>query len=153
MENLVRRFRRVFNPGLKKEPTPSEPAECLTERMVRLGNTLPRWMEERGWRLPRRTISEAAADLQTDTVTLHHYFRQHMHQDFRTWRNQLRLEDACRMLLEDPDIPASEIGKRAGFSNRSNFTRQFVDYTGLTPQQWRKAFRNITVRTSSPSRP
>lgn len=153
MENLVRRFRRVFNPGKKKEPTPSEPAECLSERMVRLGNTLPRWMEERGWRLPRRTISEAAADLQTDTVTLHHYFRQHMHQDFRTWRNQLRLEDACRMLLEDPDIPASEIGKRAGFSNRSNFTRQFVDYTGLTPQQWRKAFRNITVRTSSPSRP
>ena len=153
MENLVRRFRRVFNPGKKKEPTPSEPAECLSERMVRLGNTLPRWMEERGWRLSRRTISEAAADLQTDTVTLYHYFRQYMHQDFRTWRNQLRLEDACRMLLEDPDIPASDIGKRAGFSNRSNFSRQFAAYTGLTPQQWRKAFRNVTLRTSSPSRP
>jgi AraC-like DNA-binding protein len=43
-----------------------------------------------------------------------------------------------RLLREEPDTPAVDIAARVGFSDRSNFSRQFLAYTGLTPAQWRK---------------
>ena len=105
--------------------------------MDRLERTLSVWLENQGWRVPVRTVGEAAERLDTDTGTLHAYFRDRVGLDFRTWRTRLRLEDAKRMLLEHPSMEAAEVARRTGFSNRSNFARQFLDYTGLTPKQWR----------------
>ena len=135
MENLVRRLGRIFK---EKGKQVQEPEECLRSRMARLDTELDRWMEQGGWRWPCRTLSEAAALLRTDTVTLHHYFTQRMHVDFRTWRTQLRLRDAAFLLLEEPEVSASVIAERVGFTNRSNFSRQFLAYTGFTPGQWRE---------------
>ena len=61
--------------------------------------------------------------------------------DFRTWRTRLRLEDAKRMLLEHPEMEPADIARRVGFSNRSNFARQFLAYTGRTPVAWREEAR------------
>ena len=105
--------------------------------MDRLEAALEKWLENKGWREPVRTLGEAADRLGTDTRTLYYYFETRIGQDFRTWRTQLRLEDAKRMLVENPGLPPAEIGRRAGFSNRSNFARQFQASTGLTPAQWR----------------
>jgi len=147
MENLVRRLGRFF----KKERetaavNPSEPVVCFKEGMAALEATLPRWLERSGWRKPCRTLSEAAEDLGTDTVTLHHYFRKRMGMDFRTWRTRLRLEEAARLLLEEPDTKVTDIAERVGFSNRSNFSRQFHAHTGLTPAAWREKARASSRR-------
>ena len=99
------------------------------------------WQKEKGWRVPVRTVGEAAELLGTDTGTLYAYFRDRMGMDFRTWRNRLRLEDAKRLLLEHPEMEAAEVGRRTGFSNRSNFARQFLAYTGRTPARWREEAR------------
>ena len=109
----------------------------VRRRMDRLEAALDKWLENKGWREPVRTLGEAADQLGTDTRTLYYYFDTRIGQDFRTWRTQLRLEDAKRMLVENPGLPPAEIGRRAGFSNRSNFARQFQASTGLTPAQWR----------------
>lgn len=137
MENLVRRLGRILNKKKVKQFAPSEPEECLSVRMDRLENALSAWVAQGGWRLPRRTLSEAAADLGTDTVTLHHYFQGRTGLDFRTWRTRLRLEEAARLLVEEPETKVLDIAERVGFSNRSNFSRQFLAYTGMTPAQWR----------------
>ena len=139
MENLVRRLGRIFslnkNSGLK-------PAEQRSfRRTTRLEAALDAWQKEKGWRVPVRTVGEAAELLGTDTGTLYAYFRDRMGMDFRTWRNRLRLEDAKRMLLEHPEMEAAEVGRRTGFSNRSNFARQFLAYTGRTPARWREEAR------------
>lgn len=141
MENLVRRLGRILNKKKVKQFTPSEPEECLSVRMDRLENALSAWVAQGGWRLPRRTLSEAAADLGTDTVTLHHYFQERTGLDFRTWRTRLRLEEAARLLVEEPETKVLDIAERVGFSNRSNFSRQFLAYTGMTPAQWRRKAR------------
>jgi AraC-like DNA-binding protein len=105
--------------------------------MERLESSLSRWLKDKGWRTPVRTVGEAAERLGTDSKTLYYYFERRVGMDFRTWRTRLRLEDAMRLLREEPDTPALDIAERVGFSNRSNFSRQFLAYTGLTPGQWR----------------
>ena len=110
----------------------------MTAGMRRLEEALDRYVERKGWREPVRTVGEAAERLGTDTRTLHRYFRQRVGLDFRTWRTRLRLEDAKRQLAENPALPPATAARLSGFSNRSNFSRQFLAYTGLTPAQWQK---------------
>ena len=107
--------------------------------MERLEKALDAWQARKGWREPVRTVGEAAERLGTDTGTLYAYFRERMGMDFRTWRTRLRLEDAKRMLAANPFLPPAEAALRCGFSNRSNFSRQFLAYVGETPAEWQKA--------------
>jgi len=136
MESLVRRIRRIFSPERKRQEW--IPTERYRRKMEQLERSLARWTDRKGWRTPDRNLGDAAQQLDTDTVTLYHYFEERVGMDFRTWRTRLRLEDAKRLLLEEPDRTAADIGRKAGFSNRSNFSRQFLAYTGLTPVQWRR---------------
>ena len=147
MENLVRRLGRIFShQSVQVERT--LPEQTL-RRMERLESSLSRWLKDKGWRTPVRTVGEAAERLGTDSKTLYYYFERRVGMDFRTWRTRLRLEDAMRLLREEPDTPALDIAERVGFSNRSNFSRQFLAYTGLTPGQWRateKKSRDVSRR-------
>ena len=67
--------------------------------MERLESSLSRWLKDKGWRTPVRTVGEAAERLGTDSKTLYYYFERRVGMDFRTWRTRLRLEDAMRLLL------------------------------------------------------
>ena len=135
MENLVRRLGRLFSH--QSVQVERRLPEQTLRRMERLESSLSRWLKDKGWRTPVRTVGEAAERLGTDSKTLYYYFERRVGMDFRTWRTRLRLEDAMRLLREEPDTPALDIAERVGFSNRSNFSRQFLAYTGLTPGQWR----------------
>ena len=136
MENLVRRLGRMFSQQSRQKER-RLPEQAL-RRMDRLEKSLARWVDDKGWRMPVRTVGEAAERLGTNSETLYYYFERRVGMDFRTWRTRLRLEDAMRLLREEPDTPACDIAERVGFSNRSNFSRQFLAYTGFTPLQWRK---------------
>ena len=136
MENLVRRLGRMFSQQSRQKER-RLPEQAL-RRMDRLEKSLARWVDDKGWRTSVRTVGEAAERLGTNSETLYYYFERRVGMDFRTWRTRLRLEDAMRLLREEPDTPACDIAERVGFSNRSNFSRQFLAYTGFTPLQWRK---------------
>ena len=138
MESLVRRIMRHFS---KKETALQQSPGRPIRNTEELEKTLERWVSEKGYRKPHRTVNETARELGTDGATLHHFFLEKKRVDFRTWRTRLRLEDACRLLLEEPGTCASDIGLRVGFSNRSNVARQFRSYTGCTPALWRKEAR------------
>ena len=77
--------------------------------MERLEKTLEAWQACQGWREPVRTVGEAAERLGTDTGTLYAYFRDRIGLDFRTWRTRLRLEDAKRMLADNPLLPPADV--------------------------------------------
>ena len=136
METLVRRLGRIFSLTNKDKPA-SLPLRFV-QRMDRLEQTLSAWVETKGWRVPVRTVGEAAQRLGTDTGTLYAYFQERVGMDFRTWRTRLRLEDAKQMLAENPLLSPAEAARLCGFSNRSNFSRQFLAYTGKTPLQWQR---------------
>ena len=141
METLVRRLGRILSSKKLKGMTVVRKAlrPSSSDGMQRLQKALAAYVENQGWREPMRTVGEAAERLGTDTHTLHRYFQERVGVDFRTWRTRLRLEDAKRLLSETPALQPAVAARLCGFSNRSNFSRQFLAYTGLTPAQWRSS--------------
>ena len=65
------------------------------------------------------------------------YFRDHVGDDFRTWKSSMRIAFVKKELLENQDKSIAEIAAIAGFRDRSNFHRQFRQKSGCTPKQWR----------------
>ena len=63
--------------------------------------------------------------------------------DFKTWRTELRNNDEKKMLLENKELSINIVGEMCGFSDRSNFHRQFVKIVGCSPKQWRECDGNM----------
>ena len=103
-----------------------------------VGILVQKWVKAKGYRLPHRTLQEAAQNIGTDSVKLHRYCVNSLGMDFRAWRTSLRVEDAKKLLVEEPSIPASQIARIVGITDRSNFFRQFTLITGMSPDDWRK---------------
>ena len=105
---------------------------------VRLDRTLDKWVKEKRYRQYDKSREETAEELGTTKEMLHIYFSIRMGVDFRTWRTQLRIEDAKKLLLEKKNVSVNVIGEMAGFSDRANFYRQFVKFVGCSPREWRE---------------
>lgn len=52
--------------------------------------------------------------------------------------HRLRIDEACRLLLEEPGMPVPEVGKRCGFSQAAWFRRAFHRQMGVAPIAYRR---------------
>lgn len=104
---------------------------------VRLDRALDKWVKDKRFREYDKSREEIAEELGTSKDLLHIYFTTRMGVDFRTWRTQLRIEDAKVLLLEKKNVSINVVGEMAGFSDRANFYRQFVKFVGCSPKEWR----------------
>lgn len=58
-----------------------------------------------------------------------------------------RISNAQRKIMET-DLSITEITNLTGFSNITNFNRVFKKYSGISPSQYRKAYRLIAKKTN-----
>ncbi len=86
------------------------------------------------------SMSEAAALVGMAEPTFSKYFKRSTGQNFTDLVRKLRLAHA-RRLLERTDRPVSDICYEVGFTNLSNFNRQFLKEVGETPRQFRQRLR------------
>ena len=103
---------------------------------------LDKWVKQKKFSEYDKSREEVAKELGTTKEFLHMYFTVHKGMDFKTWRTELRVEESKRLLLETKELSTNVIGEVAGFSDRSNFHRQFVRLVGCTPKQWRDSDGN-----------
>lgn len=105
----------------------------------RIGKALELWVKEKRYRRCDQSHDEIARELNTSNKLLYSYFSEVMKQDFRTWRTGLRVADAKILLLERKDLSIQLVSEMVGFSDRSNFHRQFTKIVGCSPKQWRES--------------
>lgn len=108
-----------------------------TNDSVRLEKALERWVEAKKYCELDQTREEIAKELRTTKEFLQLYFTTKVGMDFRTWRTQLRVEEAKRLLLVNKEASIQIIAEASGFSDKSNFHRQFVKMVGCSPKEWR----------------
>ena len=84
-----------------------------------------------------KTRDQVVEELHTTKELLNLYFIHKVGVDFRTWRTNLRIEEAKTLLLENKDASINIIAEASGFSDKSNFHRQFVKIVGCSPKEWR----------------
>ena len=124
----------------RKSTSYNEPEPVAIEKeFIRLERALKRWVEEKRYCEYDKSRNDIARELNTTKEVLHMYFASRMGMDFKTWRTNLRIEESKRLLIENPELSTHIISEMSGFSDRSNFHRQFVKVVGCSPKQWRES--------------
>ena len=66
------------------------------------------------------------------------YFKKRTNKTYFQFLNELRIENACKLLLSDNDFSIAEVADRSGFNNISNFNRQFKSVKNMVPSTYKK---------------
>jgi AraC family transcriptional regulator len=118
---------------------------AATRRARPASEQTPRWLEQARELLHATftgpvTLAAVGAAVGVHPVYLAAQFRQHYHCTVGEYVRRLRIEAACREVSAS-DAPLSEIASANGFYDQSHFTNVFKRHTGMTPAQYRAAFR------------
>jgi AraC-like DNA-binding protein len=81
------------------------------------------------------SLDDVAAEANLTPGAFCRFFRLHTRKTYSQLLNEVRIEHACRLLQESPQ-PVSQIALTCGFTNLSNFNRQFKGITGMTPSHY-----------------
>lgn len=85
------------------------------------------------------TLEEAASVAAMNPTAFCRYFRQKTGKTFAQFVNELRISYACKFLSHG-NLTVAHIGDEAGFRNLSNFNRQFKNFIGKSPTEYRELF-------------
>jgi AraC-like DNA-binding protein len=86
------------------------------------------------------TAADAAGNLGLSISRFLHLFKEKTGKTFTAYLNQIRMENAIRMLL-DTDYKIIYIAYEVSFDKESYFCSQFKKHTGMTPSQYRQKYQ------------
>ena len=84
------------------------------------------------------TLAGTASEVYLQPNYLTTLFRKEMGIGFIQYLNQVRVEQACRLLLTEPNLTMAAIAPKCGFPSDRNFFSTFKRYTGSTPGEFRE---------------
>jgi len=120
------------------------PAPIMAEELPRSNKRFD-WEElksriiaDRYYIVPGINIEQMAQRLKVGRTTLSNFINNEEKMKFNAWIGLLRVEDAKRLLVEYPQCSVAEIAEQVGYSELSNFSRQFKLITSLSPSAWRQ---------------
>jgi AraC-like DNA-binding protein len=87
-------------------------------------------------------LSKMALDLQLSERVLSNYFNTELTVSFSEWKNNQRIDYACKMIAEGKadKLTVEGISQNVGFSSRSKFIDAFKDRKGVVPSTYIKEF-------------
>lgn len=122
----------------EEKTTSQEEASFPAEQYEKLKSALEIWVEEKKFTEKDISIDEIANQLGTNRNFLRHYFSTNIGSDFRSWRLELRIREAQQIILAQPHLSTSQVSEMVGFGDRSNFHRQFIKTTGVSPANYKR---------------
>lgn len=129
---LVRRYPALLGLRLHARRSGTEHAEDFGTRLETCMRAERPYLDED---LTRRRLAEL---LETSERELSAYLNDRLGLNFATFVNRYRVEEAQRLLDEEPDRSILSITYAAGFNSRSSFYEAFQRETGRTPSAWRR---------------
>lgn len=87
-------------------------------------------------------LSKMALDLQLSERVLSNYFNTELAISFSEWKNNQRIDYACKMIAEGKadKLTVEGISQNVGFSSRSKFIDAFKERKGVVPSTYIKEF-------------
>lgn len=89
----------------------------------------------------RFKIDDVATACNLSPSRLAHLFKQHMGISPKSWSNNLRLQNARKLLLTS-DNSVNHIAREVGYDDPTHFTRYFTKSMGCSPRAFRRSFHN-----------
>ncbi|MDD4869103.1 MAG: AraC family transcriptional regulator [Kiritimatiellae bacterium] len=120
-----REYHSIASPGYSSELNPFS-----QERMNKVIQYINEHMDQ------SICLEDAARLVHLSTGAFSRFFHQHTARTFPAFVNELRIGRACRLLAES-EMNITEIALTSGFTNLSNFNRQFFRLKKTTPRGFR----------------
>lgn len=99
---------------------------------------IAKWVESKAYMREQFTIEELAAKLYTNKTYLSSFIREEYSMNFSGWIAHLRIEEAKRMMRENPDQKLIDVAFNVGFSSLAYFSSVFSKIEGVSPSVWLK---------------
>jgi len=71
------------------------------------------------------------------------YFKKQTNKTLITFLNEIRIGNACKLLIENKNMSISEICYQSGFNNLTNFNIQFKKIKKINPQDYRETYNAL----------
>lgn len=84
------------------------------------------------------TIEEMASRLKVGRTKLSTCINKEENMHFNLWINSLRIQDAKSLFKKQQELSILQVSEMVGYSEQSNFSKQFKKITGKSPSVWRK---------------
>ena len=84
------------------------------------------------------SLAELAQKVDLNKHQLSEYLNARLNTSFFHYINGLRITEACKRLLENPETPILDIAYSVGFNSKSSFNSAFTRHTGKTPREYRQ---------------
>ena len=117
-----------------KPPKPTFP-----ERLQEIGKKVEEWKRHKHYRRHGLRLKDVATELGTNSAYLSFYIKKIGGINFLTWLNNLKIEEAKRMMQAHPEFSMYDIGYKVGIPHPDTFKIVFARVTGITPDEWKKA--------------
>lgn len=95
------------------------------------------WVAARRYLEPDISVEEIARQMGVDRQALNDFFATVLQKPLRSWRIELRIREAQRLLAADASIATGELCNRCGYNDRSNFHKHFLKVTGQSLADYR----------------
>ena len=95
-------------------------------------------LEDKDYLINDLTLTQVAKKIETSSQLMSEYFNQVEGKSFFQYINELRVKEAMRLIVEEQNLPITEISFKAGFNSKSTFNAYFKKIAGVSPTQWRK---------------
>ncbi|MDP4270745.1 MAG: AraC family transcriptional regulator [Bacteroidota bacterium] len=93
-------------------------------------------LDQKYYLTPGVSIEEMAQFLKIGRTTLSGFINKEEGVNFNAWVGSLRIEEAMRIFRENPQLSIAQVSEMVGYSEPSNFSRQFKTITGVSPSEW-----------------
>ncbi len=108
---------------------------------------IEKWINDGGYLKPNLTIARLSHELNTNRTYLSQYINNKIGMTFRDWINSNRISMAKELLLINPKLSIMDIALKTGYTDSSNFNKQFVKQTGTSAKAWQS--QQLKIKSAS----
>ena len=127
----------------EEEEEKEEEEEAKTESGAEYREKLEQWMEtEKPYLNPEFRLNDLRQVLPLNRTYLSQFIHAEYDCTFYQFVTNYRIEEAKRLMREQPDLKMHDIAEQCGFSSPTVFGRVFARETGQTPTEWLAQFDN-----------
>ena len=133
MKKFVRKMIELLVRMSSVETDPSQRKE--NEKIARKFNL---WVAEKKFCNPDEGLSDLAEEFGITEEELTTFFTVVMDSRFSSVRKRLRLEEARRLINENPYMKIVQVANHVGIKDKCNFRKQFREAFGIPPAEWQR---------------
>lgn len=102
------------------------------------------WVKDKAYTHEQFTLEELASSLYTNKTYLSTFIKDEYDMNFSSWVGSLRIDEAKRIMMKEPEKKLQEVAFECGFSSLAYFSSVFSKSEGISPSAWQREFSRKT---------